>query len=324
VKFSEIANRLTQAVVPGTNGGTTTFRYDPFGRRIQKSGPLGTTNYLYDGNALVGEVDGGGNLVTRYAEGQVLDETLAELRSGTTSYYQQDALGSVTSLSTPSAVLSNAYTFDSFGKLTTSTGTIPNPFQYTGRDSDPETGVYYYRARYYDPASGRFLSADPMRFHAGPNFYSYVQNAPTEAGDPLGLVQMNYRDTYNILSFWDLTTWWQAGGVSPNFSWHGVCTELPCGKYKLNLTISIHFVATTSSEWSMNHEYEHIQIAKAYFDRNKSHYEALERIFGSQAECGNYVNTQMNPDVENQINKDLVQLNKEQDAYDGFFGWIFH
>ncbi len=45
----DFENRLTQAVVPGTNGGTTTFKYDPFGRRIQKSGPLGTTNYLYDG-----------------------------------------------------------------------------------------------------------------------------------------------------------------------------------------------------------------------------------------------------------------------------------
>ena len=320
----DFENRLTQAVVPGTNGGTTTFKYDPFGRRIQKSGPLGTTNYLYDGNNLVEEVDSAGNVVTRYADGQVLDETLAELRSGTASYYQQDALGSVTSLSTPSAALSNTYTFDAFGKLTTSTGTLPNPFQYTGRESDLETGVYYYRARYYDPASGRFLSADPIRFNAGPNFYSYVQNAPTEAGDPLGLVQMNYRETYNILSFWDLTTWWHAGGVSPNFSWHGVCEELPCGKSKLNLTLSIHFVANASSEWSMNHEYDHIQVAKAYFDRNKSHYEALERTFNSQAECGNYVNTHMNPDMENQINKDLVPLNKEQDAYDGFFGWVFH
>ena len=44
----DFENRLVQAVVPGTNGGTTTFKYDPFGRRIQKSGPLGTTNYLYD------------------------------------------------------------------------------------------------------------------------------------------------------------------------------------------------------------------------------------------------------------------------------------
>jgi len=53
----DFENRLTQAVVPGTNGGTTTFKYDPFGRRIQKSGPLGTTNYLYDGTTIEDELD---------------------------------------------------------------------------------------------------------------------------------------------------------------------------------------------------------------------------------------------------------------------------
>jgi YD repeat-containing protein len=52
----DFENRLTQAVVPGANGGTTTFKYDPFGRRIQKSGPLGTTNYLYDMTAQIARV----------------------------------------------------------------------------------------------------------------------------------------------------------------------------------------------------------------------------------------------------------------------------
>ena len=70
----DFENRLTQAVVPGTNGGTTTFKYDPFGRRIQKAGPLGTTNYLYDGDGenVIEEVDSGGNILARYTE-RVLD-----------------------------------------------------------------------------------------------------------------------------------------------------------------------------------------------------------------------------------------------------------
>ena len=63
----DFENRLTQAAVPGTNGGTTTFKYDPFERRIQKSGPLGTTNYLYDGARLIEEADGSGNILARYA-----------------------------------------------------------------------------------------------------------------------------------------------------------------------------------------------------------------------------------------------------------------
>src|ERR1700688_4917995 len=75
----DFENRLVQAVVPGTNGGTTTFKYDPFGRRIQKSGPLGTTNYLYDGPNLVAEVDNSGNVLARYTQGKGIDKPLAQL-----------------------------------------------------------------------------------------------------------------------------------------------------------------------------------------------------------------------------------------------------
>jgi RHS repeat-associated protein len=182
----DFENRLTQAVVPGTNGGTTTFKYDPFGRRIQKSGPLGTTNYLYDQRSVVEEVDSSGNVLARYTQGRGVDEPLAQLRSGTTSYYQQDGLGSVTSLSNPAGALANTYTYDSYGRLTSSTGTLVNPLQYTGREFDSETGIYYYRARYFDPGAGRFLSEDRLRFGEGPNFYDYVQNNPLRWADPTG------------------------------------------------------------------------------------------------------------------------------------------
>src|SRR5579863_8970456 len=64
----DFENRLVQAVVPGQNGGTTTFRYDPFGRRIQKSGPLGTTNYLYDGANSIEDVDNAGNVLAKYTQ----------------------------------------------------------------------------------------------------------------------------------------------------------------------------------------------------------------------------------------------------------------
>jgi YD repeat-containing protein len=95
----DFENRLVQAVVPGTNGGTTTFKYDPFGRRIQKSGPLGTTNYLYDGVSSLEEVDQSGGVMARYAQSDLIDEPLSEFRAGTASYYQQDGVGSVSSLS---------------------------------------------------------------------------------------------------------------------------------------------------------------------------------------------------------------------------------
>jgi RHS repeat-associated protein len=196
----DFENRLVQAVVPGTNGGTTTFKYDPFGRRIQKSGPLGTTNYLYDGLGaganVIEEVDSSGNVLVRYAQGLGTDQPLSMLRTGTTSYYNADALGSITSLSNSSATIANTYTYDSFGKLAASTGTLTNSFQYTAREFDPETGIYEYRARYFDQNSGRFLSEDPIRENNGPNqsamddsanLYVYVLNNAVNYVDPSGL-----------------------------------------------------------------------------------------------------------------------------------------
>ncbi len=182
----DFENRLTQAVVPGTNGGTTTFRYDPFGRRIQKSGPLGTTNYLYDRKNLAAEVDSSGSVIARYTQGKGIDRPLAQLRSGTTSYYQQDGLGSVTSLSNSAGAVAGTYTYDSYGKATASTGTPANPLQYTAREFDSETTLLFDRARYFDPNAGRFLSQDPIRFVGGTNFYAYTRNNPVVRIDPFG------------------------------------------------------------------------------------------------------------------------------------------
>ena len=154
----DFGNRLASTVVPGT--GTVSFKYDPFGRRIQKSSPLGTTNYLYSGPNLEEEVDNVGNVLARYAQGLIVDEPLSEFRSGGTSYYEADVLGSITSLSNSSGALANTYIYDSYGNLTASTGTLINPFQCTGRDYDPESGLRYYRTRYYDPSDGRFTSLE--------------------------------------------------------------------------------------------------------------------------------------------------------------------
>ena len=168
--------------------GTTTFRYDPFGRRIQKSGPLGTTNYLYDRKNLLEEVDNSGNVLARYTQDRDLDSPLSEFRGSTTSYYQADeALGSVTSLSNSAGALASTYTYDGYGNLTASTGTLTNPFRYTGREFDSETGLYFYRARYLDPATGRFITEDPLRFGGGTDFYPYADNSPVNEIDPLGL-----------------------------------------------------------------------------------------------------------------------------------------
>ena len=187
-------NRLTSVVLPGT-GGTVAFKYDGFGRRVQKAFTQGstttTTNYLYEGANTIEDVDQNGNVLARYEQTTNIDEPLAELRSGTTSYYQADGLGSVTSLSSSAGALANTYTYDSFGNLTASTGSLTNRFQYTGREFDPETGIYFYRARYYDPNPGRFASEDSFGFGGGENFYVYGYNSVVNLDDPFGLCPSN-------------------------------------------------------------------------------------------------------------------------------------
>lgn len=182
----DFENRLISVTLPGS-GGSVSFRYDPMGRRIQKVSAAGTVNYVYDGASILEEVDNAGSVLARYTQGSGVDEPLAVTRSGVTSYYASDALGSITSLSSSSATLAATYSYDSFGNITSSTGTVANPFRFTGREYDPETGLYYYRARYFEPTTGRFLAEDLIGFTGGINFYAYVHNNPVLRRDPFGL-----------------------------------------------------------------------------------------------------------------------------------------
>lgn len=191
-KYSwDFENRLTSIALPGS-GGMISFKYDAFGRRIQKSGPSGTTTYVYDGESVLEEVDGAGNVVARYVQSPGVDQPLAETRGSTTSYYHADGLGAITSLSNSAAGLANTYTYDSYGNLSSSSGTVTNPLRYVGRDFDTETGLYYYRARYYDATIGRFLNEDPAKLGIGAkSLYAYVDNDPADFSDPFGLCKID-------------------------------------------------------------------------------------------------------------------------------------
>ena len=173
------------------SGGTATFKYDPMGRRIEKSSSAATSVFAYDGDNLIEEANSSGGVVARYTQTQNIDEPLSMLRSTATSYYDADGLGSITSLTNSSGTAAQSYTYDSYGNVTASSGSLANPFQYTGREMDSETGLYYYRARYYDPSTGRFLSED-LPFIDGVNAYTYVDNEPVDWLDSSG----NSRDTY--------------------------------------------------------------------------------------------------------------------------------
>ena len=179
----DFENRLASVKLP--SGSTTTFKYDPFGRRIQK----GSSIYVYDGSNLIQESDSAGNLVARYINGPGIDAPLAAYRGAASEFYEADALGSITSLTNTSGVVNQTYVYDSFGNTSSTTGTFVQPFRYAGREFDTEAGLMYYRARYYDSSTGRFLNEDPMGFKAGFNFYDYVGNNPIRYRDPFGLLR---------------------------------------------------------------------------------------------------------------------------------------
>lgn len=176
-------NRLTQVTKPGI---TASYRYDALGRRIEKNVSGVVTRYVYDVARILEEYNGSNVFLTRYVYGPGIDEPLLMGR-GFRQYYMTDGLGSTMEFTGTAGETFQTYVYDSFGNIVSQTGTIINPFTYTGREYDPESGLYYYRARYYDPTIGRFLSEDPIGLYGGDiNFYAYVRNNPTTYIDPFG------------------------------------------------------------------------------------------------------------------------------------------
>jgi RHS repeat-associated protein len=173
------------------------YRYDGLGRRIEKDVDGTVTQFLYDGSDILLEHDGAASLLARYSHGQGVDQPLAVERdvnangtfeAGELFYYQADHQGSVRALTDSAGLAANSYDYDAYGNIEASVEAISNPYTYTGRELDAEAGLYYYRARYYDPATGRFVNQDPIGFGAGDaNLYRYVRNNPANLIDPRGL-----------------------------------------------------------------------------------------------------------------------------------------
>jgi len=170
--------------------GTSQYQYDPSGYRTQKAG--GTTNrYYLEGEHLEAVYSDTGSLKAQYLRGSVIDEIVngyqLDSNNKLINYsYHHDALQSVLGQSGHQGTILATHTYGAFGNVLSQTGTSNNAQKYTGRELDGESGFYYYRARYYDPATGRFISEDPKGFVAGINFYAYVNNNPVNANDPSG------------------------------------------------------------------------------------------------------------------------------------------
>ena len=189
-------NQLKQAQLINDSSTlrTINFKYDAFGHRIEKEviDPLATTttSYIYDSEDIVLQIidDGATTSTTHYTHGPGIDEPLAQTENGQSNYYHADGLGSILALTNSTKEIVQRYSYDTFGMLTNiQAPEFNNAYTYTSREWDKELGLYYYRARYYDPMEGRFISKDPISLSGGDvNLYAYVLNNPTYWIDPAG------------------------------------------------------------------------------------------------------------------------------------------
>ncbi len=175
-------NMLTQAAKTGV---TVNFVYDPFHRNIRKDDGTNKTRYIYAGDQILCEYnDTSGALINRYVYGFEADDPIIQVTSGgTVTYNTQDHVGSIIARTDSSGGILSKYKYAPFGESPSLSGTI---FGFTGQRFDAETGLYHFKARYYDPVTGRFLQPDPIGYKDGLNIYAYVRNTPLGLRDPSG------------------------------------------------------------------------------------------------------------------------------------------
>lgn len=187
-------NRLWRVVKPAS---TTEYAYDSTDRRTVVIEDGAMTRTLWSGADEVGEYDIAGALKRRFIpDGSgAMDARLAMVSStGDVSWFHTNHQASVIAMSNASGAATAFANYSEYGKFGTDAAGNPlnsppggSPFGYTGRQWDAKAGLYQYRARYYDPALGVFLSMDPIGTKDDPNLYGYVAQDPVNKVDPTGL-----------------------------------------------------------------------------------------------------------------------------------------
>ena len=187
----DVRNRLVRIDFPDLT--VATYRYDALDRRIEKDVGGVVTRYVYDDDDILLEFDGANALQARYGHGIEVDQPLVMERGGLSHFYHADHLGSIRLITDGAGLAVNGYDYDAFGNFEpTTVAPIASPYAFTAREHDPESGLHYYRARYYDPSIGRFIGEDPLACGSNdPNLYRYVFNTPVNSTDPNGEFELS-------------------------------------------------------------------------------------------------------------------------------------
>jgi RHS repeat-associated protein len=173
--------RLTGATLP--SGQTVAYGYDALGRRASRTAGGVTTNFIYDGTDIVQDVSSDNNRVD-YLNGPDIDDKLRQTSAGAGAlYFLQDHQSSTRTLTNASGGVVEQLQYEAFGA---SAGSSLTRYGFTGRERDESTGLMHYRARWYDPNQGRFISEDPIGLVADTNLYAYTWNNPISHTDPTG------------------------------------------------------------------------------------------------------------------------------------------
>jgi RHS repeat-associated protein len=169
-------------------GTSATLAYDPEGRMVRTTVNGVETVLLYDGQNLVGEYDSAGRLTRRYVFGPGVDAPLVQYEGAGTnakSWLYANQQGSVVALANAVGATTGSQGYGPFGETA---GPLASRFGYTGQQYLAPLGLYYYKARMYSPALGRFLQTDPVGYKDDLNWYAYVANNPVNFTDPTGTI----------------------------------------------------------------------------------------------------------------------------------------